>query len=240
MAAVFFDNISLAIRSRHWSHHPSLQERDQEIEGLYAALEKKTEATSSPASVPHVNTEGPRRSQRLLTQTEQGRLQTELDQCRAELLTKTVGKLTETFWCQDWFLSIQWELTVFLCFPVQSWPSWSLSSRSHVQQAPSLVPLTASWRRANGLVPALLYEVHHFSCVRLLILRETKPTMSPPHPTTEPASAALGSAETWGGPAVRWTSLLPQHRGGEAAAGINGCRWHASQTGKTEDKQARP
>lgn len=88
---------------RCWNHHPFLQERDQEIEGLYAALEKKTEATSAPASVPHVDTEGPRRSQRLITQTEQGRLQAELDQCRTELLTKTVGKLTETllFWCQD-------------------------------------------------------------------------------------------------------------------------------------------
>lgn len=50
---------------------------------------------------------------------------------------------------------------------------------------------------------------------------------------TEPASAALGPAETRYRPAVRWTSLLSQHRWREAAAGANCCRWDNSQTGTT-------
>nr|XP_046267034.1 kinesin-like protein KIF20A [Scatophagus argus]XP_046267035.1 kinesin-like protein KIF20A [Scatophagus argus]XP_046267036.1 kinesin-like protein KIF20A [Scatophagus argus]XP_046267037.1 kinesin-like protein KIF20A [Scatophagus argus] len=62
-----------------------LKERDQEIEALSAALEKSKEAES----VPQRDSGGPRRSQRLMTQTESGRLQAEFDQCRAELLTKT-------------------------------------------------------------------------------------------------------------------------------------------------------
>uniref|UniRef100_UPI0037E88CD4 kinesin-like protein KIF20A n=1 Tax=Semicossyphus pulcher TaxID=241346 RepID=UPI0037E88CD4 len=66
-----------------------LKERDQEIEDLSAALEKKKQSESVPASVPQVDTEGPRRSQRLTTQVEVGRLHAELDQCRAELLYKT-------------------------------------------------------------------------------------------------------------------------------------------------------
>lgn len=61
---------------------------------MSAALEQRKEVESVPASVPHGDTEGPRRSQRLMTQIDQGRLQAELDQCRAELLTKTQGKLT--------------------------------------------------------------------------------------------------------------------------------------------------
>lgn len=44
-------------------------------------------------SVPCVDTEAPRRSHRLMAQTDYGRLQAELDQCRAELFTKTHGKL---------------------------------------------------------------------------------------------------------------------------------------------------
>lgn len=60
---------------------------------MSAALEKGKAAESVPVSGPHGDTEGPRRSQRLMTQTEQGRLQAELDQCRAELLAKTQGKL---------------------------------------------------------------------------------------------------------------------------------------------------
>ncbi|XP_059208259.1 kinesin-like protein KIF20A isoform X2 [Centropristis striata] len=66
-----------------------LKERDQEIEALSAALEKTKSADSVPTSVPHEDCEGPRRSKRLTTRTDYSRLQAELDQCRAELLTKT-------------------------------------------------------------------------------------------------------------------------------------------------------
>ncbi|XP_029304629.1 kinesin-like protein KIF20A [Cottoperca gobio] len=65
-----------------------LKERDQEIEALSAALEKNEARESVPVSLPHGDSEGPRRSQRN-TKPESGRLQVELDQCRAELLTKT-------------------------------------------------------------------------------------------------------------------------------------------------------
>uniref|UniRef100_A0A4W6CPJ2 Kinesin-like protein n=1 Tax=Lates calcarifer TaxID=8187 RepID=A0A4W6CPJ2_LATCA len=67
-------------------HHFS-QERDQEIEALSAALEKNKEAGSGPTSEPQGD--APRRSQRLTAQTELCKLRAELDQCRAELLTKT-------------------------------------------------------------------------------------------------------------------------------------------------------
>lgn len=73
-----------------------LKERDQEIEVLSAALEKRKEETESVSvSVPQRESEAPRRSQRLTTQKEAVKLQAELDQCRAELLTKTqeVAKL---------------------------------------------------------------------------------------------------------------------------------------------------
>lgn len=53
----------------------------------------------------------------------------------------------------------------------------------------------------------------------------------------EPVSAALGSAETWYGPAVWWTSLLSQHRRREVAAGTDRSRWENSQTG-TNTKNA--
>uniref|UniRef100_A0A8D0A6T4 Kinesin-like protein n=1 Tax=Sander lucioperca TaxID=283035 RepID=A0A8D0A6T4_SANLU len=62
-----------------------LKERDQEIEALSAALEKN----KAGDSVLHGDSDGPRRSQRLATQAEFGSLQVELNQCRAELLTKT-------------------------------------------------------------------------------------------------------------------------------------------------------
>lgn len=68
------------------------QERDQEIEALSAALEKRQEAAPAPASVPAVDVEGPRRSQRILTQVDHSRLQAELEQCRAELATRTQGE----------------------------------------------------------------------------------------------------------------------------------------------------
>ncbi|XP_042355037.1 kinesin-like protein KIF20A [Plectropomus leopardus] len=65
-----------------------LKERDQEIEALSAALEKNRAAEPVSMSAPHGDSEGPRRSQRLTSQTETGRLQSELNQCRVELLTK--------------------------------------------------------------------------------------------------------------------------------------------------------
>lgn len=60
---------------------------------MSAALEKRKEGEQVPVSVPCVDTEAPRRSQRLMAHTDHGRLQAELDQCRAELFTKTHGKL---------------------------------------------------------------------------------------------------------------------------------------------------
>ncbi|KAM6983793.1 kinesin-like protein KIF20A [Tautogolabrus adspersus] len=66
-----------------------LKERDQEIEALAAALEKKKQTGSVPMSVPQEDSEGPRRSHRLNTQPEVSRLHAELNQCRAELLSKT-------------------------------------------------------------------------------------------------------------------------------------------------------
>ncbi|XP_058482614.1 kinesin-like protein KIF20A isoform X2 [Solea solea] len=64
-----------------------LKERDQDIEALSAALEKHKKTEAAPVLVPEAD--GPRRSQRLTTQTDHGRLRAELDQCRAELLNKT-------------------------------------------------------------------------------------------------------------------------------------------------------
>lgn len=62
---------------------------------MSAALEKRKEADQADralASGPSVEVEGPRRSQRLLTQLDQSRLQAELDQCRAELSARTQGE----------------------------------------------------------------------------------------------------------------------------------------------------
>ncbi|CAB1421235.1 unnamed protein product [Pleuronectes platessa] len=64
-----------------------LQERDQAIEALTEALEKYRESGSVSMLVPEE--EGPRRSRRLTTQKEPGRLQADFDQCRAELFAKT-------------------------------------------------------------------------------------------------------------------------------------------------------
>ncbi|KAM4726963.1 kinesin-like protein KIF20A [Anableps anableps] len=66
-----------------------LKERDQEIEALAAALEKKGKEDGVSVTAPVVASEGLRRSLRLSSQTELNRLHAELDQCRAELLTKT-------------------------------------------------------------------------------------------------------------------------------------------------------
>lgn len=67
-----------------------LKERDQEIEALAAALEEKKKANeAAPMTAPPGDADEPRRSQRLVTRNELGRLCAELDQCRAELFTKT-------------------------------------------------------------------------------------------------------------------------------------------------------
>uniref|UniRef100_A0A667X9W1 Kinesin-like protein n=1 Tax=Myripristis murdjan TaxID=586833 RepID=A0A667X9W1_9TELE len=72
-----------------------LEERDQEIEALTAALEKKKEAEPASILVPQADCEGPRRSQRLAVQPgELSRMRAELDQCRAELHAKTQGMVT--------------------------------------------------------------------------------------------------------------------------------------------------
>lgn len=72
----------------------SSQERDQEIEALAAALEEKKKVNeAAPMTAPLGDSDGPRRSQRLTTQNELGRLRAELDQCRAELFTKTHGRV---------------------------------------------------------------------------------------------------------------------------------------------------
>ncbi|KAM3601814.1 uncharacterized protein V6R79_019269 [Siganus canaliculatus] len=64
-----------------------LKERDQEIETLSAALEKRKDA--EPVVEPQGDCGAPRRSKRLMTHTEANKLQAELDQCRTELLSKT-------------------------------------------------------------------------------------------------------------------------------------------------------
>ncbi|XP_072230882.1 kinesin-like protein KIF20A isoform X1 [Leuresthes tenuis] len=71
-----------------------LKERDQEIEALSAALEEKKEGKAESTAAPQEESEGPRRSQRLTSQTELNRLRAELDQCRAELHIKA-GELTK-------------------------------------------------------------------------------------------------------------------------------------------------
>ncbi|XP_043996758.1 kinesin-like protein KIF20A [Gambusia affinis] len=71
-----------------------LKERDQEIEALAAALDKNQKEDGVSMTTPPVESEGPRRSHRLSSQTELNRLRAELDQCRAELLTKTQDLMT--------------------------------------------------------------------------------------------------------------------------------------------------
>ncbi|XP_015816289.1 kinesin-like protein KIF20A [Nothobranchius furzeri] len=62
-----------------------LQERDEEIKELSTALEQeKRKHESVPSTASPVDSEGPRRSHRLMSQAEP-RLHAELDQCRAEL-----------------------------------------------------------------------------------------------------------------------------------------------------------
>ncbi|XP_041865034.1 kinesin-like protein KIF20A [Melanotaenia boesemani] len=72
-----------------------LEERDQEIEALSATLKEiKRDGEAAPMMAPVEQSEGLRRSRRLTSQAELSRLRAELDQCRAELLTKT-QELTE-------------------------------------------------------------------------------------------------------------------------------------------------
>ncbi|XP_041657830.1 kinesin-like protein KIF20A [Cheilinus undulatus] len=66
-----------------------LKERDQEIEALSADLEKKCQTESVHVLVPQMDSEGLRRSQRINANSEVSRLHAELDQCRAELISKT-------------------------------------------------------------------------------------------------------------------------------------------------------
>ncbi|KAF6728943.1 Kinesin-like protein KIF20A [Oryzias melastigma] len=67
-----------------------LEERDQEIEALSAALKEQKKEAEAQVSVsePSGDSEGPRRSQRLGS-IEVCRLQAELEQCRTELFAKT-------------------------------------------------------------------------------------------------------------------------------------------------------
>ncbi|KAM9728413.1 kinesin-like protein KIF20A [Menidia menidia] len=66
-----------------------LKERDQEIEALAALLEGKNKDEAPSTTAPAGASEGPRRSQRLSAQPEPSRLHAELDQCRADLYSKT-------------------------------------------------------------------------------------------------------------------------------------------------------
>lgn len=77
----------------------------------------KTKAAEK--SVPHGDSEGPRRSQRLTSQAQCGRLHAELDQCRAQLLTKSQGgrdPAPMTRWCGRLLFVF---LTVSFHLPVQ-------------------------------------------------------------------------------------------------------------------------
>ena len=59
---------------------------------MSAALDKRKEAEPAPMLVPQEDSEGPRRSMRIMSQIDVGKLQTELNQCRTELLAKSQGK----------------------------------------------------------------------------------------------------------------------------------------------------
>uniref|UniRef100_A0A8C5G626 Kinesin-like protein n=1 Tax=Gouania willdenowi TaxID=441366 RepID=A0A8C5G626_GOUWI len=73
-----------------------LKERDEEIEALSAILEKQTKSEVVPFTAPQPeDSAGLRRSQRLSTQSQHGRLRADLDECRKELFTKTQAELTK-------------------------------------------------------------------------------------------------------------------------------------------------
>ncbi|KAK5858434.1 hypothetical protein PBY51_002572 [Eleginops maclovinus] len=87
------DKISNLQKHLKLFYSEEMQERDQEIEALSTALEKSKAGEAHPPPLPHLDSIGggdglPRRSLRI-RETETGRLQVELDQCRAELLAKT-------------------------------------------------------------------------------------------------------------------------------------------------------
>ncbi|XP_061890861.1 kinesin-like protein KIF20A [Entelurus aequoreus] len=85
------DRIEILQKHLKKFYEQELQERDQEIEELSAALKKQTdnEEGSSSSAPQQQEPEGPRRSKRRTTKTEPSQLREELDQCRAELLSKT-------------------------------------------------------------------------------------------------------------------------------------------------------
>uniref|UniRef100_A0A8C7RHE5 Kinesin-like protein n=1 Tax=Oncorhynchus mykiss TaxID=8022 RepID=A0A8C7RHE5_ONCMY len=100
----FEDKINNLQKSLKRYYNQEIEERDEQIEALTAALEKKGGVSlAEPAPLPLFpplalggEAEGPtpRRSQRLASTTtgELSRVRAELDQCRAELLEKTQGK----------------------------------------------------------------------------------------------------------------------------------------------------
>lgn len=77
---------------------------------MSAALEKRKEAEPAPA----VDVEGPRRSQRLLTQADHSRLQAELEQCRLELAARTQGEPGAELVCGAAF-SFYWSMLTVCC-----------------------------------------------------------------------------------------------------------------------------
>lgn len=73
-----------------------MQERDEEIGALSASLENKNRNEEVvPVPAPLEDSEAPRRSQRL-SQSGVNKLRAELEQCRAELFTKTQGTVLTT------------------------------------------------------------------------------------------------------------------------------------------------
>ncbi|XP_049597849.1 kinesin-like protein KIF20A isoform X1 [Syngnathus scovelli] len=66
-----------------------LKERDEQIEELSAALDRKMSSEADPSSSPQTESERPRRSERISSKRESSRLQEELQMCRALLHTKT-------------------------------------------------------------------------------------------------------------------------------------------------------
>lgn len=192
---------------------------------MSAELDKVKQDKSAHASVPHSNAEGPRRSQRL--QTDQSRLHTELERCRAELLARTEGEhglntatsVSTTGQCS--LLPFDRRGDDVEDAVGSSWFRWNLHQ--------------CCWPQAGGGAEGrfrfgfnLVILSPHHECVNsafffFLLL--------------ELVSAAFGPEETWCGPAVWWTSLLSQHRRREVAPGTDRCRWENSQTG-TNTKNA--
>ncbi|XP_061155696.1 kinesin-like protein KIF20A isoform X3 [Syngnathus typhle] len=70
-------------------YRKELKERDEQIEELSAALDRKRTSEADPSSSPQTESERPRRSERVSSKQESSRLQEELQMCRALLHTKT-------------------------------------------------------------------------------------------------------------------------------------------------------